>query len=304
MTHSEKNPIRYLRIVGHLRPDNVLCLMPAYLTTWDNDAFEPAESRLSAQCLDERGNTLLSRRLPVARYCIPGNEVVPLAVRAKIPFPAGTRAVRFRWDDVVVHTLEVSPSSPRVRLTWRPSERVEGRCLITWEASHPERRELQAFLRYSRDDGATWERVGPRTVESEQELDFERLPGAARCRLAVVVTDGANTVLAVSEPFSVAEKGCRPSILSPDDGSKITAGTTLILRGQAFDVEQASFVDAPLVWESSLEGKLAEGSLRTIALRCPGKHRLTLTAGEGARSSETSITVHVEAADGASKSAR
>src|SRR2546423_2735635 len=200
---SNNNKVQYLRLIGRLYPDNRLKLRPGYLTDNPAGSREDPHSSLVAKLYDEEDQLLLRYGVPTSPYCAVGQTLPELAVRAKIPFPPTTRSIRFYRDDALLHEIKVSKGEPEVKLTWKPPKNVKGKQIIAWRGSHPEGQPLQYFLRYTRNDGESWQRTGWRTEATEQEIDFAQLPGGERCRIAVVATDGVNTVMVESDSFSV-----------------------------------------------------------------------------------------------------
>jgi len=288
-----RTDVRYLRLIGRLYPDNRLVLRPAYLT--DDPRFLPSGDRhaLQAELLDDDGRVLARSPVPATPYCTMSRLSTTLAVRADLPFAEKTRRIRFLRDDVLVHEIDVPPHSPRVKLTWRSGAEVRGKSRITWRADHPDGNALHYIVRYSHDDGATWRRIGDRTSETSAAIDFAALPGGKRCRVAVLATDGVNTDIARSGAFAVPVKACVALVLAPEDGTRITPGEALTLRGQGFYLEEQAAELEDLIWSSDRDGELGRGPLITVGAPSAGRHRITLVAGRGRRAGKAVVAVEV-----------
>jgi len=284
---------QYLRVIGRLYPDNRLALRPSYLTDNSQNAEEDLDSSLVAELLDKEGRVLLRYHVPVRPYCADGQTFPELAVRGKIPFPSTTQVVRFYRDNVMLHEINVSEGKPKVRLTWDPPETVTGKQDITWVGEHPEQQSLQYFLRYSHTDGNTWQRVGLRTEKTTLTIDFDQLPGSSRCRIAVVATDGVNTVMESSQAFVVPIKPCKAMILAPEDGTTFALGEPITLQGQGFYLEENQAEIEALIWSSSVDGELGRGSILEVSTRSLGHHEITLRAGAGERVGEARISITI-----------
>lgn len=284
---------QYLRLIGRLYPDNRLVLKPGYLTDNPRNAREDPSSPLIAEMYDKQEKLLLRYRLSATPYCTEGQIYPVLAVRGKIPFPTATRTVRFYRDGVLIHEINVSEAGPDIRLTWEPPQSVRGKQTISWIGEHPESQPLQYFLRYTHNDGKTWVRVGLRTDETKQQVDFDELPGGDRCRVGVVATDGVNTVIAESKSFSVPIKSCEAIILAPEDGATFAPDEMVLLRGQGFYLEENRAETEALVWTSSKDGELGRGMTVQIPRLSPGTHRITLTASTGERAGEATVSIQI-----------
>jgi hypothetical protein len=282
----------YLRLIGRLEADNRLRLRPGHLTSRPRQIDEDPDSDLVAVLVDEDGKTLLRHGVPLLQYCADGEPPGARAVRATIPFHPRTRSIRFLRDDVHIHQIDVSPTPPKVELTWEPGEGT-GKQRITWRAEHPEGLPLEFFLRYSHDGGRTWQRASLRTRETHQTLDLDALPGGRRCAVAVVATDGVNTTIATSRVFAVPVKPCRALILAPEDGAELEAEEPVVLEGQGFYLEEGTPELEELRWSSNPSGFEGEGALVTVLDPAPGKYSLTLEAGRGDRVGRETVSIVV-----------
>ena len=211
---------RYLTVTGFVTDDNQLDLQPGFLT--DNGAGRSGgaieQPLITVELLDGEGE--LIGRQPVAAsslcgYSDPSSSQLFLA--DKIPFPPGTRLIRFRWayNDALLHELRVPGAPPQIRLRWTPpADGVEGEQVISWEARHPEDLPLQFIVLYTHNDGMSWRPLCLPQESSEFVVDFNALPGGIG-HIKVLATDGVNTTEAASRRFAVQEKGYAAFILSP-----------------------------------------------------------------------------------------
>jgi hypothetical protein len=122
-----------------------------------------------------------------------------------------------------------------------------------------------------------------------------RRTGAATSpsRSAVVATDRANTVTAVSDPFRVEVKPPHAIVLGLADGATLPSGKLVLLRGQGYYLEEERAELDDLVWTSSRDGDLGKGAFVEVPRLSDGTHRVTLAVGSGDRASRASITVQV-----------
>lgn len=297
-------PVQYLRLIGRLTPDGRLKLRPGYLTThpqWvDREAGnEPNQPEgLVAELYDAEDRLLGRFPLRLQETCTFGGVGVNLAVRGFIPFNPNTAVMRFTYHGRRIHEIRRSRARPDLRIEQQPREHAEGLERITWVARHPEGQSLQFFLRYSRNGGETWQRVGWRTDRQEAEVDFRQLPGGESCLIEVVATDGINTVTQVSEPFSVPVKPLRAFIIAPVDGSVHAPKQTITFIGQGFDMEDNKPEFEDLIWVSSIDGTLGRGRAIQLASLSPGEHEILLLAGQESRQGSERIRIHVRDAGG------
>jgi hypothetical protein len=287
MSDVAPEPVRYLTVTGLLFPDNRLLLQPGYLTDDASYAEPDPESPLLVELTDDEGRITLRHRIPVAPfYSHPA--VGQLAVAGKVPFPSGTRLLRFFRGDILLEQIEVARTSPRVTIEWSPSDPVEGRQTITWSGEHPEGRELHYTVCFH-SSGAGWQPLTTTTVHTQIEVDFDELPGG-RCRIGILATDGINTVLEESRTFRSPIKPCFAMILAPADEARVPAGVATLLQGQGYWREERRPELEELFWTSSIDGDLGTGQLVEANLS-PGVHRIELRAGRGRRQGTTAISL-------------
>jgi hypothetical protein len=290
---NKKHIIQYLRIIGRLYPDNHLELRPSYLTDNPRHPKEDPKGSITVNLYDNKEKLLLKHRLSTKYYCT-GRRVLPeLAVRGEIPFPKDTRILRFFKEDVVIHEIRVNEGKPEVKILWEPSTQVKGKQKITWRGIHTKNQPLQYFLRYTRNNGKTWQRVSLRTDKKSHDIDFDQLPGGRQCRIAVVATDGINTYIEKSRSFYVSIKPCKAMILEPEDNKIFAKNQPVLLRGQGYYMEENKAELKNLFWSSSKDGKLGKGMLIEVSKLSAGTHQISLVAGTENRVGETTISIHI-----------
>jgi hypothetical protein len=296
MPERKASPLFYLRVIGRLSLDGRLRLRPCYLTTdapW-SDREGAVDSPLVVELIGHSARALGTYPLRVSSGCAYGGRQIADAVRGWVPFHPDTQTVRFVLRGRVVHEIQRSPHPPRVRLTWRPPERVEGKQRVTWEAAggQPDT-DVEYFVRYSHTAGRKWQRVGWRTKGTEATIDFDQLPGGERCLIAIVATDGINTVTVESDRFAVAVKPCVAIVIAPIDGARAPSGVSVELRGQGYWMEEARVERERLRWTSSVDGDLGRGAHLRVERLSEGHHRITLVAGERDREGTQSVAIYV-----------
>jgi hypothetical protein len=289
----ERDTTRYLTVVGLLYPDNRLELRPGFSTELPDLAIEDRESGVSVELLGESGEVLLRWGVAAGPVCADGARVAYHLIAAKVPVPAGSRALRVLRDDVVVEEVELAREPPRLSLEWDPPDRPEGRQVVAWQAEHPEGRELSFLVAYSPTGGKTWQPLSGPISERELEIDFDVLPGGEGCLVQVRASDGFNTVSAESETFAVPIKPCAAMILSPEEGAELAADEPVLLQGQGFYLEEARPELEALRWSSSVDGPLGEGTLVHLPGLSPGDHEVVLEAGEGERIGRARTAIRV-----------
>jgi hypothetical protein len=139
----------------------------------------------------------------------------------------------------------------------------------------------QALIRYSHDDGQTWQAVAAGVTGSDHSVNLDLLPGGEKCRLQVIVSSGLRGAMAQTEPFAVPHKPREAHIVSPRDGQTYKAGASVTFTGGGYSPDGGTCAFDEVAWHSSIDGLLGTGyQLVRNDLR-PGMHRITLSLPDG-----------------------
>jgi hypothetical protein len=165
---------------------------------------------------------------------------------------------------------------------------------LSWRAADPDAGDRLLFnVQYSPVGGQRWQTMLtglPDTTAGDMvSLDLRSLSGlsgsAAGGLIRVAASDGYNTTIATSRPFSVAERAPEPRIDSPGE-APIAAGKPVSLLGGAVDVKDGGLSGEALRW--TLDGQaIGSGAQQTIAGLAPGSYSLALTASNAAGKTAT-----------------
>ena len=148
------------------------------------------------------------------------------------------------------------------------------------EASDPDPQDRLLFtVQYSHNSGAEWHTLTadyPSTPAGTYTLTYNDLgslqgsaPNAARIR--VLASDGYNTGIATSQPFTLKNRKPEPYIVAPSGGQTYPAGAAVVLQGGATDPEDGGLTGSSLTW--ALDGNNAGSGAEAIATGlAPGTH--------------------------------
>lgn len=218
-----------------------------------------------------------------------------LVMREMVPFDPQVRAIVFRRDGQVCHTIQVEDAPPEITL--EEPKRVERRqdlVRLEWKARQADAKPMTYMVRYSNDGGATWRCVASNLTETKCVIDLGLLPGGEQAVLQVLASSGIRTAEATTHPLSVPRKPRNAYILSPEPGMRIMEGEPLVLQGGGFspDFETSEFDE--VLW--ACDGEKVGVGYEVVANRLePGRHRVTLSVPDGiGAEAVASVTVTVE----------
>jgi hypothetical protein len=126
------------------------------------------------------------------------------------------------------------------------------------------------------------------------DIKVNELPSGWNARIRVRISDGINTTLALSDPFTVEPKAPQALILQPRSGELVDQHIPLELIGAGSDLDE-ELPDKAFVWTSDWSGPIGTGRRLVTSTLAPGRHRLTLTVtnGRGLRS-QASVGITIQ----------
>jgi hypothetical protein len=210
-----------------------------------------------------------------------------------VPFVAGTRELRIVQiaGGAVAATKPISASPPsisNVALVGAPNP-VTGTVTAAWTASDPDGGTLGFDVFLTRDDGASFEPIALSVPGTQVDLDTATWGGGTTW-MRVVASDGAQTDVADSAPFEVADKAPIVRIASPAPDTAIQWGQLVNLVATIEDPQDAEIPDEDIVW-SNLYRVLGTGRSLGVEDLEVGVNLVTVTvfnaAGLGAQASTT-----------------
>jgi len=213
-----------------------------------------------------------------------------------VPYAPNARIFEIWQGDVLLTSATATDISPTVTLlSPNGGEEVGESMTISWKVQDPDSEYLHADVQYSADNGRSWQLLAGDVVSDTVTVATESISGSEGLGLIrVVASDGINTSTdQSSRGFSVEKHAPRPRINSPADGDLYLTGSTIVLRGQAWDAEDGYLKGRALSWTQGGHGQLGTGKEVFVGPLPAGEHTFTLTATDSDRQTG-SDTIHVE----------
>jgi hypothetical protein len=296
MNNSTQKPerVHYWTLVGRLTPDNRLKYIPPILTT-----FPPRQlpvdfsSRLKIELLDENDRLLVSQAVPIAYYCPDQPHTIKdIAIRTKVPFHKDTKTIRFWNGEVLVKEWQRPDRGPEIENL--AVKREQGRIQLTWQAHHPEGKEIQYVVRFSKDGGNTFNRLSKRLNQPQYEIAENQIPGGKGWIFQVAATDGVNTTTVDSEPLDLPETPPLLEISEPPDGSQVPVGRSVLFHGELIAFLGEDIGIKSVRWTSDRDGTLSDRLIFETDQLSKGTHGITLAVEDSQkRKLSSSISLHV-----------
>lgn len=267
---------------------------------------EPAAAVFKLRLLNAQGDVLVERTLALVELDDHQEDSHAALFTDLFPEPAGTVAkVQLLADGTVIDERAPDLNAPTITIQQPANGTVVGdKLTIAWTADDPDQGDALFFtIQYSHDGGASWHTIAlnvPGTLPDTNYLleldDLGSLHGSAANagRIRILATDGYNTTIATSQPFTLQNRPPEPAILLPVAGQTYPAGTGVLLQGTATDAEDGGLSGDALVWQ--VDGADAgTGSGISIAGLNTGEHEATLAATD-ANNQTAAATVNFEVA--------
>jgi hypothetical protein len=291
----ELRPVPHLLVRAVESPVRGWTFLPFYEVLLPPVEPPPDESPYEVRLLDARGGVLASRHVtPVGGHVDMDDPASVIAAAPSftlpMPVPSGTERVELWEGRALLAARTRSPTPPALQIYSPTAEGFAGQPdapLIFWEAVDPDRGDtLHALVEYSptspAQGGPHWRPLAIDVPGLALPVDLGLLPGGPEALVRVLVSDGMNTVTAVSVPFLVPNKPPRVTIFMPALLAFAVQGDRVVLRGAGSDLEDGPLPPEALLWSSSLEGRIAIGPRAETAELGAGIHFVTLTGTDSA----------------------
>lgn len=216
------------------------------------------------------------------------------------PPPAGVVAtIELVAEGVVVDTRTPGRAAPQVSIQQPGNGVVISNTLnLEWTALDADQSDrLLTTIQYSADSGARWHTLAlnvPQAGEPRTSLrlaDLGSIAGSApnQARIRLLVSDGYNTTIATSPPFTLANRPPEPFIAIPGPDQAFAAGEPVLLHGGALDPERGGLDGAQLQWRVGGTPQ-GSGAISAALGLAPGQHTVTISATDTLNQMRTATT--------------
>ncbi len=201
------------------------------------------------------------------------------------------RALQIAKEEEVVWRKDRPAQKPKFKAV-DASLTKDDRLQLSWSYDTPAAEEMKVWLRWSRDQGKTWNGLAVNRRGTAADLPTDDLP-AGQLTFEVVAHDGFHSVSAVSQPVELPERAPLLSIIRPHQGAPLAAHRPLRLLASATTRSRNVLSDEQLVWYID-DQEVGRG--RDVWVNAPGKgdHEIKFAADDPAGQADVSLSVVVE----------
>jgi hypothetical protein len=188
------------------------------------------------------------------------------------PLPSETKVVQIRKNEEVLATLGRSTGAPEIVRLDSPTAGqdllADEQVSVAWRAEDPDGDPLTFSVHYSPNpdgsgDSPRWIPVVPSTSASEFVWDTSGIPGTDSGQLKIIVSDGFNASVYLSDRFSVADKPPMVSVVRPRGGTVFQEFDTIVLEALVVDPESGVLDGESISWLVA-DRKLGSGRRITL----------------------------------------
>ena len=216
----------------------------------------------------------------------------PALFTVNFPAPAGQVArAELMADNQILDVFAMGVNTPTISIL-QPAggESVGNSLTVQWLGSDPDNDPVIYGVQYSHDNGATWTPIVEQYAGSPTEItktlvisNLNSLHGSngATARIRIIGSDGYHTAVALSNPFTFANRDPEPYIINPDTSAYVSPVEPAVLHGGAMDAEDGDLNGVSLTWRvngnviGTDSDQIAEGL-------APGAYTVTLAAKDSA----------------------
>lgn len=290
----QSDPVPLIVLTGWLRDDRIEIRTVQRLRTRSTTVGNEIPG-VTVQLLNEQGQVI--ERAPLLHIAMRAsggfgdrdseNEPTSELIEAYLPDHQRVNALRVMREDQELWSRHATTQPPRISDV---SVELDGENLrIRWQAFTSREYPTQRVVRWSSDDGQTWQALAVALVEDEALIPISVLTSGVAL-IQVRVSDGFYTVEAEPVSISIPLRSPHIAIYEPSKGSVVKNGTCVRLWGAGQASDGRILSSDALRWE--LDGHPA-GMGCEVWAHVPegeGAHRATLRVLDGNQASELAVT--------------
>ncbi|MGD2178680.1 MAG: PPC domain-containing protein, partial [Anaerolineae bacterium] len=210
-----------------------------------------------------------------------------------VPDQVGLQRLEVLHGGTVLYAVDATPSAPD--LTLHPVAGIlPEELVVSWTAYDADEDALSADVSLSQDGGTTWQPLTVGVAGSQSAFDTSLWPETGQGMLRVQVSDGFNTAMDVTGPFTITGKAPVVYITAAANGDIFAPGWPALFSANGFDAEDGSLSGEALEWTSNRDDELGVGSQVIATDLSLGWHEITVTATDSDDNTATdSIQVYV-----------
>jgi outer membrane biosynthesis protein TonB len=196
--------------------------------------------------------------------------------------------------DELLDTLRAATADPTVSASVRPALGNTGSLTVTTSASSPGGEPVEISLRYSADNGQSWQVVATELAAGQFALNTATLPASNNGLLEVIASNATRIDTTRLRLGTITNKAPLVSIADAST-RQLRQGEPLTLLGSAIDIDEGAITGDDLQWTDKQGTVLGSGELLALERGLPvGTHVITLTARDANGVSGTAaVTVNV-----------
>ena len=238
----------------------------------------------------DSSNTLLSQIPAVHHLAHDGVEYNSEVFSALLP--VSTPAARVDLVDTsgaptAVAQLSGGANPPSVNITAPTGgSTISGDTItVNWEGNDADGDDLHYTVRYSNDDGTSWQVLVAEIPYSGFTIFTDGLPGSiGQSRVEVIASDGLHTASAISDAFTLTPKVPEGEIFfettehfNLQGEASVQQGEAVILHGEGYDDEDGPLGDSNMSWSiSGPVNRAGTGEDLWLFNLPPGEYAVTL----------------------------
>ena len=216
----------------------------------------------------------------------------PRAFAYVLPTQSDLKAVRLYRNNIILDEKTVG-AAPTVQITSAAPDAGAATYTLTWIGTPG----ATYLVRFSPDNGATWQTLTPATTQLSAPVPTSYLQGTSQAILEVRASANLQTAVDQIGPFTLSKKAPIVHIEAPQTAGQLFGlGATITFVGSAYDFEDGALTADRFAWSSDRDGALGTGSTLAVATLTPGIHTITLHVTDSDSQASTA-QVQVEVAN-------
>jgi len=228
---------------------------------------EPGEGLYQVELYDANGGIQFRYNFNPSEVAREDETVHPAYFSFVVPQMTHLATIQLKQGATLLASLAAATTAPTFDVSQAAGSNGDpNEIALTWQVNGGARQVADTTInvRYSPDNGQTWQFLAVGRTDSTLNLSKTQLPASSNGLLEVTAHNSTQATTKRLELGAITNKSPQVGIVA-EKTVNLYAHEPLVLAGTAFDLEDGALVDSAMIWSESTRGQLGTGPNLIVA---------------------------------------
>jgi hypothetical protein len=254
-------------ISGLIKPDGTGQLYNAEFMDAAAVVQEPGEGLYQVELYDSSGGIQFRYNFNPSEVASEDETVHPAYFSVVVPQMTNLATIQLKQGATLLASLAAATTAPTFDVSQAAGSNGDpNEIALTWQVNGGARQVADTTInvRYSADNGQTWQFLAVGRTDSTLNLSKTQLPASSNGLIEVTAHNSTQATTKRLELGVITNKSPQVGIVA-EKTVNLYAHEPLVLAGTAFDLEDGALADSAMIWSESTQGQLGTGPNLIVA---------------------------------------